>query len=227
MEELNDPFFIKQAQSMLDVEMEPLYWKTEDASYSGKKEQAKSLFMLLLYAAKYNPEIIKKGLKKAYLKRIKQLSFELFGNKVPTEKTPIIIRQSIDPVSVPFDSESELRKYLVQNPHILSEALKDKLYILEEEVKVDHDFKCDIVAKGTKCYPIELKINQANHESVSQCHKYCFYFYRKLRYDRYKEIQGVVIANGFCDWSINELRREGIWCFRIKGHGIEKVTDLF
>ena len=224
MVEINDPFLIEQAKSMSFIEMEPLYWKVEDTLFKGDKKHAQSLFILLLYAAKYNQPIVQKGLRKAYLSRMKKLSFELFGDSVPSERTPITIQPSIDPVDVPFKIEADLRKYLISNPHILSEALHDKMDFLEEEVEVDHGFKCDITARGTKFYPIELKIKQATHAVVSQCNKYCFYFYRKLRYDRYKDIQGVVIANGFCDWSINELRREGIWCFRIKGQGIEKVS---
>jgi len=226
MVELNDSFFIDQAKSMSPIEMEPLYWKVEDALYDGNKKKSQSLFMLLLYTAQYNPSVIKKGLRKAHIERLKQLSFELFGDTVPAEKSLITIQPSINPVEVPFATESELRKYLAKNPSILSEAFQDKINFLEEETVVDHGFKCDIVAKGTKFYPVELKIKQATHAVVSQCNKYCFYFYRKLRYDRYKEIQGVVIANGFCDWSVNELRREGIWCFTIKGYKLEKVSNL-
>ena len=73
-------------------------------------------------------------------------------------------------------------------------------------------------------YPIELKIATATHAVVSQIQKYCFYFYRQLRYGMYREIKGVVIANGFCDRSINELRRYGIQIFTIRPDGEKSIT---
>ena len=72
-------------------------------------------------------------------------------------------------------------------------------------------------------YPIELKIAQGNHAVVSQCSKYCYYFYRQLRYDRFKKIQGIVIGNGYDAWSINELRREGHWIFTIVPDGDKNI----
>jgi len=221
---LNNPGMIRQANKMFYCEMEPLYWKVEDALRLGNIEKARNLFMILLYAAKHRPELVSSGLKPGHRKRLKELSYELFEDFVPKNGKSIEIRQSIGPVKLPFAKEVELQEYLQTHPEILSRALGEDVRVTGIEVDVGHDYKCDVVAEGEKFYPIELKIGQTNHAVVSQCLKYCYYFYHKLRYNLYKEIQGVTIGNGFDSWSINELRREGLWCFAIKpakDHNIE------
>jgi len=220
---LNNARMIRQAEYMFYTEMEPLYWTVEDAAFKGNQEKARNLFSILLYAAKYNPKLVSLGLKPVHRKRLQELSYELFADFVPKNSKSIEIRRSIDPVRLPFVKEAELQGYLQTHPEILSRALGENVRVTGIEVDVGHSYRCDIVAEGKKFYPIELKIGQTNHAVVSQCIKYCYYFYRKLRYSLYKEIQGVVIGNGFDPWSINELRREGIWCFTIRtmGDGVE------
>ena len=83
-------------------------------------------------------------------------------------------------------------------------------------MELKNGYRCDVVAESkTRLYPIELKIAQSTHAVVSQCSKYCYYFYRKLRYDRFKYVQGVVLSNGFDAWSINAIRQEGHWILKI------------
>ena len=206
---------IRQAEDMFQSEMEPLYWKVEDALHQGNQEKARNLFSILLYAAKYNSKLVSSGLKPGHRRRLKELSYELFEDFVPKNGKSIEIRRSIDPVKLPFVKEAELQEHLQTHPDILSRALGEAVRVTGIEVDVGYDYRCDIVAEGEKFYPIELKIGQTNHAVVSQCIKYCYYFYRKLRYNLCKEIQGVVIGNGFDPWSVNELRRENIWIFRI------------
>ncbi len=224
---LEDPAMIFQSKKMFSSEMEPLYWRIEDCLSNGDVNTAQGLFSILLYVAKYNKKLMLEGLRPAYLDRLKEISFELYGDHVPSKRMPVTIKKFVSPVKIPFQNESELQHYLLDHPDVLSDALGDDIQIRGSEVKVDHEYRCDIVAEGKMFYPIELKIGQTNHASVSQCNKYCFYFYRKLRYGHYKQIQGVIIGNGFDDWSINELRREGIWCFRVVANkndiGLEKI----
>lgn len=214
--QLSDTHMISQACKMFSCEAEPLYWKMEDYLEKGYRDTARGILTIFLYLAKYNKKVIQEGLKMTHRKRLKEITFELFSSFVPKTENSIMIKGAISSISLPFQNEKELQKYLVEHPAILEDALQDSISVVGTEIPVS-DYFCDIVVESdTYCYPIELKIRQSNHVVVSQCDKYCFYFYRKLRYDRYKKVQGVVISNGFDKWSINELRRKSILCFCIR-----------
>lgn len=207
---------IEQAMETQVSEVEVMYWIIEDSIYKNKKELAHAVLEMLLYVARYKPNLIQEGLNSSYRKRLKELCYHVFSNQIIQSKQAVEIRPSIDPQKIPFKLESELKNYLAENPDILSQALADPIRIIGTEVETDCEYRCDLVAESKKIfYPIELKIGQGTHAVVSQCSKYCYYFYRKLRYNHYKQIQGVVIGNGYDSWSINELRKEGHWIYTI------------
>ncbi len=214
---LTDEREIKQAEKTTVKEVETLYWILEDALYDGRMHRAQSTFQSFLYLGKYRKDLIANGLQPIYRERLKEIAHELHGSSVHKKRSAVQIKRPISPTKLPFDKESELEEFLVDHPEILSQALEDDIDFVDRQVETDFEYRCDIVARSSKrFYPIELKIGQADHVCVSQCNKYCFYFFRKLRYDRYRDIQGVVCAPGFDSWSINELRRERIWCFLVR-----------
>ncbi len=218
---LNSQDYIEDTMTMHVSELEPLYWVMEDAFYKGDRDKARVIYeSSFLYVAKYRQHVLREGLKDKYIERLKEISYELYDGTATKERKSITIKQSSSARPLPFEKESMLRDFLAENPQVLSSALDTPIRILGTEVKTDCEYRCDIVAEseGT-CFPIELKIVQANHAVVSQISKYCYYFYRRYRYGNFKNIQGVVCANGYCDWSINELRREGIWIFEITPNG--------
>ena len=195
---------------------ESLYWVLEDSIYKGNLKLARGVYKDFLYLAKYRKNVLMKTLPPAYIARLQEVAFELYDEKSFKERKPITIKQASHCKKLPFDKESELRDYLASHPDVLSQALGEAVRVMDTEVKTDCDYRCDILASSEATYyPIELKIGQANHAVVSQITKYCYFFYRKFRYGRHKPIQGVVVAAGFDSWSINELRREGIWIFDI------------
>ena len=133
-----------------------------------------------------------------------------------------VVRQSVEIKSarnakeLPFKNERQLEDWLFKQSKMISKAIGEEIRITGRQVETDFEYACDLVAESKKnFYPIELKIGQTNHSVVSQIQKYCFYFYRKLRYDRYKKVQGIVLANGFCPYSINELRQQGTRIFEV------------
>ncbi|MHA2281513.1 MAG: hypothetical protein ACXAC5_11720 [Promethearchaeota archaeon] len=212
----NDPHMIEQTMTTHACELEPLYWLLEDALYDDKKSRARSLLEIILYVAKYKPNLVMEGLQQPFRERLKIIPYELNGNSSLQKREAISIKQPIRSRELPFKVELELKEFLAQNPIILSSAFEDSIKVTGTEVETDGDYRCDIVAESKSVfYPVELKIAQGTHAVVSQCSKYCYYFYRKLRYDRFKKVQGVVIASGFDVWSINELRREGHWIYNI------------
>lgn len=214
--ELNNHHLIEQAKNTHECEIEVMYWLIEDAIYKGKLSRAKMILEMLLYVGKYKPELIQSGLQPIQRSRLKEIIHEIYENATTQKREAVTIKPPIQSKIIPFKLEKELQNHLAEHKYILEEALNDKIRIVGLEVEAGDDYRCDIVAESsTKFYPIELKIAQSTHTVVSQCSKYCYYFYRKLRYDHFKEIQGVVISSGYDAWSINELRRSGHWIYTI------------
>lgn len=221
----DDCHYIEQAMGTQGPELEPMYWIVEDSLRDGKKSQAEGMLNMILYVAKYKPELMSQYLQEPYRERLKILTHELIGKKSIKKCEAITLKPPISAKKIPFKLESELQKYLVDHPGVLQEALKDPVKIMGIEVETDGDYRCDVVAESASMfYPIELKIAQGNHAVVSQCSKYCYYFYRKLRYNKFRKVQGVVIAAGFDEWSVNELRREGHWIFNMNPTSNTDIT---
>lgn len=199
-----------------DKEVEVLYWILEDALHDGKRNRALCIFELLLYIAKYKNGLLRGGLNQTYRNRLKEIAHELHGNGPKKQIDAVTMKREIQQREIPFKSESKLQDYLIEKKSVLSEALGEQVKIMGKEIEVGDDYRCDIVAESEQTlFPIELKIAQGNHSVVSQCSKYCYYFYRKLRYSHFKKVQGIVIASGFDSWSVNAIRQEGHWIFTI------------
>lgn len=214
--QFNDQKSINTVKSLHELEVEPLYWVIEDAITDNKLERAKAFHMLFCYIAKFKKELLRQ-LNKEQISRIKNMSYELYNESYVKNIPAIDIKYEIKQSELSFKTENDLRNYLIENREILEKALSSKIEYIESEVVVSKDFRCDMLVRTPeKYFIIELKIEQGNHAVVSQIMKYCNYFYGRFRYIAYKPIQGVVIANGFCDWSINELRRNNIKCFICK-----------
>lgn len=217
---LNDPFLIDQTMKTFENEVEVMYWIVEDALHQGNRNKATGMLQLLLYIGKYKPELIQTGLKSIQRTRLKEITHEIHENIITQKRQAITMKHPVLPKKIPFKLEKHLQKHLSEHKYILEDALGERLRIMGTEVETDDDYRCDIVAESSqKFYPIELKIAQSTHAVVSQCSKYCYYFYRKLRYNHFKEIQGVVITNGADAWSINELRRAGHWVYTMTPQG--------
>lgn len=211
---LNDPHLIEQTMKTFQSEVEVIYWIIEDALHRGKQGRARGMLELMLYLGKYKPELIQTGLKPIQRIRLKEIIHEIHENVITQKHAAITMKYPIQSRKIPFELEKDLQEHLSERKHILENAFGERLRIVGLEVETDDDYRCDIVAESSqKFYPIELKIAQSTHAVVSQCSKYCYYFYRKLRYNHFKEVQGVVITNGADAWSINELRRAGHWVY--------------
>jgi hypothetical protein len=215
---------IAEVQRIQNLEMEPLYWKLEDALYEGKIKLARVLHEMFLYIAKYNRPLLN-SLQPRYRQRLKEITYELNDGSVIVKRCPVEIQTRIRPKGIPFEKEADLRDYLVGRPDLLTKALGENVKVVGKEVETDFEYRCDIVVENDKrFFPIELKIVQAKHAVVSQIEKYVFYFYRTLRYTRYRDIQGVVMSDGFDDYAINELRKRGMWIYDISGNEHDKIS---
>lgn len=213
---IDTPEMINRISTYKKEEIEPLYWLIEDSIDKGELQLAKSVYKDFACIAKYNKNLLVENLKSVQLNRLKNLSYELFGDSVIIKQKSITIMPNSECRPIPFKKESELRDYLYSRPEMLSSVYGDKIELINKEVKTNFEFRCDLVLESeTYCYPTEIKIGQATHGVVSQIHKYCHYFYKRYRYGLHRNIQGVVIANGFDSYSVNELRKNNIWCFNV------------
>jgi RecB family endonuclease NucS len=70
--------------------------------------------------------------------------------------------------------------------------------------------RVDLVAQDSATiYPIELKKSTANHDVIGQIDKYILHYKLKLINKIYKNVIGVVIANSFSEYVLQELCRLG------------------
>jgi hypothetical protein len=211
--ELNNLRLIEQTMRAHPSEIEPLYWIMEDAFHTGEKDRAVACYMMLAYHAKYTSRILAENLHKRQLERLKEVSYELFTGQTTRTYQSVEIQYATQPKPLGFGSEAELRDYLANNVSVLCDALGERVVVYGTEIPTEYG-KCDIVVENDHIlFPIELKTVQSNHKVVSQITKYVYHFYRSLRYNLYKPVQGVIISNGFDAWSINELRKQGTWIY--------------
>ena len=190
-------------------ELEVIYWRLEDALEDGERKHAVMFHEMLLYVGKYHPSKLRRGMQQAYLTRLKEITYELNGSGVPVTNQPAIVPGDIPPVVLPYHNEAEMRDAIVSKEEILYPILGSGR-ITAKEIKINDQCRVDILYETDNCvYPIELKVVPADHKVVGQYQKYCYYFYRKLRYNMYRSVQGVVVANGFSGWVTGELMRRG------------------
>ena len=110
-----------------------------------------------------------------------------------------------------FDSQDVLVREMNKSKDLLRECLraKEDFYFcnLEYETKFG---RVDIVAEDSDTvYPIEVKKGYASHEVIGQINKYIYHFKLWLINRTYEHVVGVVIANGFDEYILQELSSYG------------------
>jgi len=136
--------------------------------------------------------------------------FEVFEEFVPVE-------QEIEMNETEIEKEALIVKHVAKNQTMLEKFLGGKIKLKSIECpcgsKKSQD-KCDMVSQndlGT-LFPIEFKLSKATHAVVGQIGKYCLNFKLQLINRLYDRVQGVVIANSYSKFAINELHKRGIIC---------------
>lgn len=213
---MDDNTLVQEALNTDVKTVESLYWALEDAVYDQKTGIARCILESFDYLKIHNHGAYMDGLRDIHRQRISEMKDELSGKMINKTRHPIETKLPIKPVKLPFKKEHKLRDFLYMHPEVIGNALNDKVEHINKEVQTDGEYKCDLTIENQiMFYPIELKISPQSHVD-SQIRKYCYYFYRQLRYSRFRQIQGIVISNGFDTWGINELRREGFWIYLIR-----------
>lgn len=87
--------------------------------------------------------------------------------------------------------------------------------------------RLDLLGKDERTiYAIEVKKGTAKHDIVSQIDKYILDLKLKLMYRTYDIIKGAVIANGFSQYALNELRKNNIIILKYKYNIEEDILKL-
>lgn len=111
-------------------------------------------------------------------------------------------------------SQDALVDMILKDPGPLRSVLGiTKPGILRPEFPTTNGERVDILTdqKWEIRFPVEIKIDRADHETIGQIRKYCNYFWKQLSYGFYYRVQGVVLANVFDAQTMRELKRDGMW----------------
>jgi RecB family endonuclease NucS len=127
------------------------------------------------------------------------------------------------------DYEYELIKIILQSKDSLANILgaTKQFYFYNFEHPTLFG-KVDLVAQdGMTMYLIETKRDEAKHDVVSQIDKYILDFKLKLNLKLWNNVIGVVIANGFPQYVLQELVKNGIIPLRYSlKDGIFKLSKV-
>lgn len=115
-----------------------------------------------------------------------------------------------------FKKEKHLSKFLCQKQDELKKILHgtEKFNIETERQKVTFG-EVDLVARDKDVvYIIELKREEVKHDVIGQIDKYMYDFRLKMIYKLWKEVIGVVVANSYNKYALNELKKQNIICLK-------------
>jgi hypothetical protein len=142
--------------------------------------------------------------------------------KKPTEK---IVKE---------DEEAQFRKQM-ELVKAICKAKDELKFCLQAEsnfhcVNIEHETRfgrVDLVAQDKHTiYPIEVKKSGADHGVIGQIDEYITHFKLGLINKIYRYVVGVVIANGFTEYALQELHRFGAVAIRYKFKGNLNVELL-
>jgi hypothetical protein len=141
----------------------------------------------------------------------------LFEEFIPFEPIEHPIKMS----ETEIEEEKQLVNHVARNMELLHPFFPNlKLKDIEHPCGPDRQDKCDMVAIDDTqiLYPIEFKLNKATHAVVGQIGKYSLHFKLRLSYRLYRKVHGVVIANSYSKYAINELKKRGYTCLVYSGN---------
>jgi hypothetical protein len=129
---------------------------------------------------------------------------------------------------VGFRKQAELVKAICLCSQDLGFALQTSsdfyCYNVEHETRYG---RVDLVARDNETiYPIEVKKNGAYHDCIGQIRKYILHFKLGLILKTYQSVKGIVIANHFDNFVLQELKRSEVIAIKYKyksTHNIEFI----
>lgn len=201
-------------------EIEVIYYRCFNASILNDMKTQTLYFEILrnIFTQEDNKEIMKDFLDKDKANVLKRIKQEIKTGKHIEELEPIMSHEeNIEPTEKDIRLERDLVKASCKNLNLLERHLGPDLTISGIEFPTFRTGgKCDLVLRDSAgvLYPVEFKLNQATHAVVGQIKKYTTHFNLQLIYKLYDKVQGVVVANSFSKYAINELLKRNIICLQ-------------
>jgi hypothetical protein len=124
-----------------------------------------------------------------------------------------------------FSKQRELVKAICLAKDELRMCLKAESDFCCTSIEYETKFgRVDLVAQDKETiYPIEVKKSGADHSVIGQIDKYIIHFKLGLINRMYRYVVGVVIANGFDEYSLQELHRFGAIAIKYKFKGDNRI----
>lgn len=204
-----------------------LYYKSYNASLLGNFKDMKMYYNLLEdeYKNSIDKEPFQLFFDEEKLKIMESIKYQIkIGKCFETFEEFSPIEKEIEMSDSEIEEEKLIVKKIAKNQEMLIPFIGDKISLISIEYpcgdKKNKKDRCDMVSKnhnGT-IFPIEFKLNKANHSVVGQIEKYCLHFKLRLINQTYKRVQGVVIAHSYSKFAINELKKRGHICLRHSGN---------
>jgi hypothetical protein len=141
------------------------------------------------------------------------------------DKVITTIRQEDETV---YQKQNDLVRAIILSQADLRMCLSAELDFYCSCTEMETRFgRVDLVAQDSNTvYPIEVKKNGAYHDVVGQIDKYIIHFKLGLINKLYRNVIGVVIANVFDDYVLQELHKFGALAIKYKFKNEKKVEFI-
>jgi RecB family endonuclease NucS len=211
-----------------------MYYKCYESILLGKLEKCKLFYDMLQkeFEDADNKEVFQEFLTRERMDELNLIKKQVEANKLIEEFQPFEpMEHSIEMSKTEIELEKLVVKAVAKKPSLLEPFLSDNLrvYNIEHPCGPKLQDSCDMVMiddEGT-LYAIEFKLNKATHAVIGQVGKYCLHFKLRLSYNHFKRVHGVVIANSYSKYAINELKKRGYTCLAHSGDVDNlKITKL-
>lgn len=195
--------------------IETLYYFLQNSVLLGEKQKAKAYLGLLRHEFVIEPKSF------VLLDDEKMLNLQKYGDIVDSDLfiTNIDFKENINEYEFKRDEEkvkkeNELRKMVLKQDIKSLIQADDTFRYTEIEAKTKYG-RVDILGRDKDTlFVFELKKEHARHDLIGQIHKYVICYKLKLIRKMYKKVQGVVIANSFDNFTLNELKHNGHTCLK-------------
>lgn len=200
--------------------IEILYFLLQNSLLDCNFNQANIYLGLLKQAYKEDKDLFKKSLTDKQKKKLKLFEKQTLQKEIIYQPFPFNKFEKISPVGERVEEEIELQNQFLRKKFFnLPTLLNFKDYKLSGiEIPVDEGFVDviidNIVNNQTIRYLIELKAGIADHRVIGQIMKYKIYFTKKLLYKLWDDVEGIVIAHGFTENALIELKKLNIITIR-------------
>jgi hypothetical protein len=211
--------------------VESLYYQTYNSVLLGDIASARMYLAFLreeyeLDEAQF--EILKEGRR---LEHLTELGNAIDNNSVLSKSLKDVPGKtvSISPNDEPtYHKQDDLVRAILLSQVDLALCLNAESDFYCSCTEVDTRFgRVDLVAQDSKTiFPIEVKKNGAYHDVVGQIDKYIIHFKLGLINKMYERVVGIVIANTFDDYVLQELHNFGALAMKYKFKNEDKVEFL-